>query len=141
MTETEDALTARLIRHEGLRLKPYRDTAGKLTIGVGRNLDDVGLSRAEAMVLLQNDLARVRAALDARWPWRRALDPVRADVMVELGFNLGVAGLAAFEQFLAGMKAAAFSAAADALLSSRWAGEVGARASELATMVRTGVPT
>jgi hypothetical protein len=39
------------------------------------------------------------------------------------------------------MKAAAFSAAADALLSSRWAGEVGARASELATMVRTGVPT
>jgi lysozyme len=141
MTETDDLLTARLIRHEGLRLKPYRDTVGKLTIGVGRNLDDVGLSRAEAMVLLDNDLARVRAALDARWPWRRALDPVRADAMVELGFNLGVEGLAAFDRFLAGMKAAAFSAAADALLSSRWAGEVGARANELADMVRTGVPT
>ena len=30
--------------NEGLRSKPYVDTVGKVTIGVGRNLTDRGLS-------------------------------------------------------------------------------------------------
>lgn len=45
-----------LIRHEGLKLKPYRDTVGKLTIGAGRNLNDLGISEREAMFLLDNDI-------------------------------------------------------------------------------------
>lgn len=49
---------------EGLRLKPYRDTVGKLTIGIGRNLDDVGISEAEAEYLLSNDLDRTISDLD-----------------------------------------------------------------------------
>lgn len=46
-----------LIRHDGLRLKPYRDTRNKLTIGVGRNLDDVGITREEALMLPNNEIA------------------------------------------------------------------------------------
>ncbi len=71
MVENDDVLTARLIRYEGLRLKPYRDTAGHLTIGVGRNLDGAGVDRAEAMLLLKNDIAAARADMDVRWPWWR----------------------------------------------------------------------
>jgi lysozyme len=141
MIETDDALTARLIRHEGLRLKPYRDTNGNLTIGVGRNLDGVGLSRVEAMLLLKNDVARVRATLDQRWPWWRKLDPVRGDVMIELVFNLGADGFAAFRSVLFLLETAAFAAAANDLLATKWASEVGARAKELAGMIETGVPT
>ncbi len=37
-------IKAQLVRHEGLKLKPYRCTAGKLTIGIGRNLDNCGIS-------------------------------------------------------------------------------------------------
>jgi lysozyme len=138
MTDDDDALIARLIRHEGLRLKPYRDTAGKLTIGVGRNLDDVGLSWAEAMGLLDNDIAAARQSLDQRWPWWRKLDPVRGGAMIELVFNLGAGGLAAFTTVLMRVEAGAFSSAADDLLATKWARQVGGRAQELAGMIRTG---
>ena len=51
-----ERIKEQLVRHEGLRLKPYRCTAGKLTIGIGRNLDDCGISKTEAYVLLENDI-------------------------------------------------------------------------------------
>lgn len=47
-----------LVRHEGLRLKPYKCSANSWTIGVGRNLDDIGISGSEALVLLKHDIAR-----------------------------------------------------------------------------------
>ena len=57
MTEAlMNRIKAQLVRHEGLRLKPYRCTAGKLTIGIGRNLDDCGISQTEAYLLLENDI-------------------------------------------------------------------------------------
>jgi lysozyme len=59
-----DALTADLIRDEGLKLKPYTDTVGKLTIGIGRNLTDRGISRQEALVLARNDVDAAAAELD-----------------------------------------------------------------------------
>ena len=52
-------LRSQLERHEGLRLKPYRDTVGKLTVGYGRNLEDVGISRDEADFMLDNDIDQV----------------------------------------------------------------------------------
>ncbi|HEX9879647.1 MAG TPA: hypothetical protein VGB25_05595 [Candidatus Binatia bacterium] len=69
-----------LIRHEGLRLKPYRGTVGKLTIGVGRNLDDAGITRDEALALLRHDIDRVRKEVSAAFPWFGGLNPVRKDV-------------------------------------------------------------
>lgn len=133
------ALLSRLVRHEGLRLKPYRDTTGNLTIGVGRNLDTVGVSNAEAMLLLANDIARVGAALDLAQPWWRRLDQTRQEVMAELAFNLGPAGLGGFHDTLNALRAGQYAAAADHLLASRWAAQVGARANELAALLRTGV--
>lgn len=135
----DEALQALLIRHEGLRLKPYRDTVGKLTIGVGRNLDDVGISRDEALDLLASDLAHVQAELDADHPWWRGLDVVRQHVLVDLAFNVGPGGLKTFVLMLAGLRGGAYAEAARELTLSHWADQVGDRAVELARMMRTGV--
>ena len=131
-------LYLQLKAHEGLRLKPYRDSVGKLTVGVGRNLDDVGLREGEAMFLCFCDVAAVEQALDGRLPWWRGLDASRRAVLVDMGFNMGVAGLCDFTDMLAAAKAGRFGDAAQAMLRSRWAGQVGRRAATLSRMMRTG---
>jgi lysozyme len=133
-----DTLLAELRRDEGVRLKPYRCTAGKLTIGVGRNLDDVGISSAEADALLRNDVARVYADLDARIPWWRGLDEVRRRVLVNMGFNLGISGLLGFKNTLRAIETGDYLVAAQGMLASKWAKQVGPRAERLALMMRDG---
>ena len=81
-------LLDQLIRHEGLRLKPYRCTAGKLTIGVGRNLDDNGITRKEAQSLLANDVNRAEAEVMRIVPQFHALDEVRQAVLIDMLFNV-----------------------------------------------------
>lgn len=131
-------LESMLIRHEGLRLKPYMDTVGKLTIGVGRNLDDMGITEAEALQLLWNDIERCSQELDRNIPWWNMLDDVRRDVLVDMCFNLGIARLMKFVKFLGAMKEADFDLAALHMIDSKWAAQVGKRAGELATMIRSG---
>lgn len=133
-----EALKAELERDEGVRLSPYLDTVGKITIGVGRNLDDVGISRDEARYLLDSDIARTVAALDAALPWWSSLDEVRQRVVVNMAFNLGVPGLCEFHHTLADMQAGNYVGAAAAMLASKWAGQVGARAQRLAKMMASG---
>ncbi len=127
-----------LLLDEGLKLKPYRCTAGKLTIGVGRNLDDVGITRAEALQMLENDIQRTAIELDAKLPWWRSMDEVRQRVILNMAFNLGVPGLLGFKNTLAAVQAGKYEDAAKGMLASRWAGQVGARAQRLAQMMATG---
>jgi lysozyme len=134
-----DALRAQLVSMEGLRLKPYRCPAGKLTIGVGRNLDDRGVTREEALVLLDNDLALVEAQARAAFPWFDALDAVRQDVVLNMCFNLGLPRLLGFRKCLAALAAGHYGNAAYEMMQSQWAQQVGHRAQTLATMMETGV--
>jgi len=129
-------LREQLIRHEGLRQRPYMDTAGKLTIGVGRNLTDRGLSLDEVNLLLDNDIASAREDVLHAIPWSRQLDTDRFDVLVNMCFNLGIPRLIGFKNFLASLRVGAYDAAAQYMLDSRWATQVGARATELAAIVR-----
>lgn len=135
-------LKAMLVRHEGLRLKPYRDTVGKLTIGVGRNLDDCGISNEEAAVLLDNDITRVWQELTKKLPFFGALSADRQNALVDMAFNLGLAALLppgkAFYKMLAAMEHADFEGAAREMLSSAWARQVGDRAGELAGIMLRG---
>jgi lysozyme len=131
-------LEAMLIRHEGMKLRPYICTAGKLTIGVGRNLDDMGISESEALTLLWNDIERCSQELDAALPWWNHLDAVRRDVLVDMCFNLGIARLLKFVKFLGALKVGDFSTAALHMVDSKWAKQVGRRAGELAAMIETG---
>lgn len=131
-------LLAELKRDEGVRLKPYTDTVGKLTIGVGRNLTDVGISDDECTALLQNDIDKVLSQLDRSLPWWRKLDPVRQRVLVNMAFNMGMTGLLTFKNTLAAVQSGSYAAAAAGMLASKWATQVGARAERLADMMRTG---
>jgi lysozyme len=126
-----------LIRHEAVRLKPYLDTAGKITIGCGRNLDDLGISADEAMALLENDMHRVRVEASKAFPWFGALSPCRQDVVLSMLFNLGMGRFREFRAMLAALQKGQWNRAADEMLASRWASQVKGRAVELATMMRT----
>lgn len=137
MSDT-DPVIPDLLRDEGLKLKPYTDTRGKLSIGVGRNLTDVGISREEAGDLLAHDVARVRVGLAATLPWWDRLDPGRQRVLVNMAFNLGVTGLLAFHDLLDAVARRDWETAASEMLESAWAGQVGARATRLAAQMRTG---
>jgi lysozyme len=133
-----DALANQLIADEGMVLKPYKDTVGKTTIGVGRNLDDVGITKSEAMMLLGADIDKVEAQLDAQLPWWRGMSDARQRVLANMAFNLGIIGLLGFKNTLASMKAGDYKAAAAGMLASKWAGQVGDRAKRLAEMMEKG---
>ncbi|MDR8747231.1 glycoside hydrolase family protein [Burkholderia multivorans] len=130
-------LIVELSRDEGRRLKPYVDTVGKTTIGVGRNLTDVGITDAECDLLLSNDIDRTVAWLDRNLSWWRQLDAVRQRVVVNMAFNMG-GSLLTFTNTLAAIKRGDYAAAADGMLASKWASQVGARAKRLADMMRSG---
>lgn len=139
---TRDILTQAkrlLVKHEGLRLKPYRCTAGKLTIGVGRNLEDRGITESEAMHLLANDIVTVHRDLSAKLPWYKDLDDTRQIALIDMAVNLGVDGLLRFSKMLAHLHAKDYARAAAEALNSLWAKQVGARALTIADMISTGV--
>lgn len=127
-----------LIRDEGLKLKPYRCPAGKLTIGVGRNLEDTGITEVEAEMLLAYDIERFGYQLDRVIPWWRALNEVRQRVLLNMAFNMGTAKLMEFTITLANVQAGRWKEAAAGMRSSKWARQVGARAERLAKMMETG---
>ncbi len=134
-----DRIKVQLVRHEGLRLKPYRCTAGKLTIGIGRNLDDCGITESEAYIMLINDIMNCEKQLQARIPdIYNQLDEVRKSVLVNMCFNLGINGLLGFKNTLAFIKAGDWERAANNMLVSRWAKQVGRRAIELSELMRKG---
>lgn len=131
-------MIAELRRDEGVRLKPYRDTVGKLTIGTGRDLDDVGISNEENDFMLQNDIDRACASLDDHLPWWESLDPIRQRVLVNMCFNMGINSLLGFTHTLASIQQGDWQGAHDGMLASHWAQQVGARAGRLATLMLTG---
>lgn len=131
-------LKAQLVRHEGMRTKPYRDTVGKLTIGIGRNLDDVGISEDEALVLLDNDLIGVFNDLDRECLWWRDMSETRQLVLADMCFNLGIVRLKGFQNALQAMQEGRWDDASREMLDSRWAKQVGPRALRLAEMMKEG---
>jgi len=131
-------LLEQLIRHEGLELKPYKCTSDKLTIGVGRNLQDVGITKEEALLLLKNDVENVEQQLKHYMPWSESLDPVRRAALINFVFNVGIGTALKFENAMEALKQSDYDTAAAELLDSRWSTQVGSRAQELATQIRTG---
>jgi lysozyme len=132
------ALVRQLRLHEGERLRPYRCTAGKITIGVGRNLEDRGITAEESAYLLLNDVRAVEQGLAKALPWFTQLDDVRQRVLLDMAFNLGTQGLLEFRRTLEAVRTGRYQQAAAMMLESRWAGQVGQRAQRLSQMMATG---
>jgi len=126
-----------LKRHEGIRLKPYRCTGDRLTIGYGRNLDDKGISLAEADLMLMADISECEQDLST-FPWWDKLSDNRKAVLIDMRFNLGGAGLRQFKSMLVCIACGDFNCAAVEMLDSRWARQVHGRAVELSNLMRAG---
>lgn len=133
----KDHLRQQLIRDEGIRLKPYRDTVGKLTIGVGRNLDDVGISQDEADLMLDGDINRTIATLRQKFAWFDHLSVPRQVVIANMAFNLGIDGLSKFRRMLKAIEDKDYIVAAREMLDSGWSNQVGSRAKRLAKQMET----
>ena len=131
-------MVEQLKRHEGMKLKPYFCTQGKCTIGIGRNLDDVGITEQEAEMLLENDIKEAIQQLKRRFPWTLDLDEVRFAALINFTFNVGIGTVSKFVNAMALLKDGKYDMAADEFLRSTWAKQVGQRATEVTNQIRTG---
>lgn len=130
-------LRSQLQRDEGLRVRPYVDSAGKITIGYGHNLSDNGIPITTADALLDFDITIANADLFSHVDWAYTLSPARQCVLLNMTFNMGIGGLLEFRKFLAAMKSGDWATAAREMLNSQWAEEVGPRAHRLSQQVLT----
>lgn len=130
-----------LIKHEGVRLKPYRDKVGKLTIGVGRNLEDKGISKKEAEMMLVNDVQDIIKQLN-QYDWFNKLDHIRRKVIIDMAFNLGVNGLLQFKNMIQAIKDDDYQLAGEEMIDSKWYRQHqrwgSLRAKRLVKMMKTG---
>lgn len=134
-----ESLADRIARHEGLRLKPYRDQVGKLTIGYGRNLDDKGITKDEAIFLRGNDIQEVTDELNNNLPFFKDLEWTYKAVLIEMCYQLGIKGLMEFKNTLAAFGQRDYKSAAAHMRDSKWYKQVPERAEELARIVETGI--
>lgn len=134
-----ERLKQQLVLHEGLRLSSYTDTVGKITVGIGHNISDCGITVPLSVVdsLFDADLKKVERELDRYLPWWTEQDEIRQRVLVDLWFNMGGRVLG-FKNFLVALRTQQYDAAADHLLDSKWATQVGSRSVRLTNMIRTG---
>jgi lysozyme len=132
-------------RHEGTgpmehgRFMPYKDTMGLTTIGWGRCIERIGISKEEAEIMITNDIAERMAQLRHGFLWFDDLDSVRQDVLIDMCYQLGFAGLLKFVMTLKHIEKKEYDLAADCMVDSKWArNDSPNRAKELAEMMRTG---
>ena len=132
-----DKVKKRLIQEESMQLFPYKCSAGKWTLGVGRNIEDRGISDITAMQMLEEDidLCVEELARNITW-WEEAPDGIQ-EVLIDLCFNMGISRLMLFTKTLGYMGSGEMKKAADELLNSRYATMVPNRAKRNADIIRS----
>lgn len=126
-----------LKRHEGYSRTVYRCSSNRQTIGYGRNLDDVGISREEAEWLLQRDIDNAVSFLRNE-PYWLDLNEVRQAVLIDMVVNLGWTRFSAFKKMRSALILKNYKLAAAEMLDSRWAEQVKGRARRLSDMMASG---
>lgn len=119
-----------LTRHEGLRLKPYRCSEGKLTIGIGRNLDDNGITEDEAKYMMWNDIYESEEKL-RKFSWFEGLSDIRQEIIINLHFNIGHTAFLKFKKMIWALENGDYTGAAAEMKDSKWYSQVGIRAEQL----------
>ncbi|WP_018692294.1 glycoside hydrolase family protein [Algicola sagamiensis] len=130
-------LIEQLKKHEGFRPDVYTCTADKPTIGYGRNLEANPFTPEEAEVWLVEAVSQVEEELKRHFNVTRLSNP-RAAVLINMAYNLGVPRLMGFAKMFEALDQSDFDTAAKEMLDSRWAKQVGIRATELSEQMRTG---
>ena len=125
--------------HEGFRADAYQDSVGVWTIGYGTNLQQLVINKGLADNWMRVELDRIASRL-LEIPSFRQCDEVRQDVLIEMCYQLGVAGCRRFKRMWAAIELQDWEAAADEMLDSKWAREqTPSRARTLAGRMRAGV--
>jgi lysozyme len=141
MTEADRLrLRAQVKQAEGLRLQPYQDSLGYLTIGYGRLIDPKkggGISKDEAEYMLANDLRRTERECEGL-PAYLDLAPARQAVLIEMCFNMGAPNLEQFKRMFSALIQQDYEHAASEMLASKWSGQTGLRAVRLAQQMKSG---
>ena len=127
-----------LKRHEGFRSKPYRCSAGKLTIGYGRNLEDVGISKIEATNMLLNDIENAEKDLRTVFPNLNHFTENRQEVLINMVFNLGINKFKLFKNTIKAINRGDWDAAARCAKNSLWYRQVKGRGKEVVEAIRRG---
>ena len=121
-----------LVKFEGLSKKIYQCPAGKLTIGYGRNLEDNGVSKKEAELMLLFDIDNIINQLDRKVNFWK-MQPVNARiVLVQMAFQLGIGGLLQFKKFLTALQKNDLVTAKKEMFDSKWAKQTPNRVQYLA---------
>ena len=131
-----EAIRNRLVLEEGLKLKPYQCTANKLTIGVGRNIEDRGISNETAMQMLDEDIDIMVNELRQNLSWFDKQNDAIQGVLIDLCFNMGISRLLMFVQTLKLIEQGQYAMAADELLDSKYAAMLPARSKRNAELLR-----
>ena len=114
--------------NEGLELKPYKCTAGKFTIGYGRNLDDVGITKNEAEYLLGNDIQLCITDLKEIFENFDTYSINQRTALIDMRFNLGLNGFEKFKKFIKNVKNKDWEKAAKEIKNSKYYKQVKNRA-------------
>lgn len=131
-----------LRRDEECSQTVYTDTLGNKTIGVGHEIQQgehfTVLTMSEVDALLAKDIAHAKQELASHLPWSTSLPDVYRGVLVNLTFNMGIGKLLEFHNTLSLIQHGCYSEAADELLRSKWATQVGQRAHRLYEQLKQG---
>ena len=125
-----------LKKHEGFRSKPYKCTAGKLTIGYGRNIEDNGITVDEALFLLENDIKKTIDSCNSNFSWFKDSSSNVQLVVVNMVFNMGLNGFKKFKKTINLIENKEYKKASIEMLNSHWAKQVKGRALELSELIK-----
>jgi lysozyme len=132
-------LIDRIMQEEGYSQFPYRCPTGKTTIGYGRNLDDKGVSPAEAEALFLNDILECETDLRAIFTHPpQSLTLSRWEALMDMRYNLGAKGFRRFERMIQAVKDGQWEVAAEECLDSLYAKQLPKRAGRNADLLRDG---
>lgn len=140
-----------LERHEGLRLKPYKCTANKHTVFIGRNYEDnpfttdeltlilsKGCTKEVAYEICSNDVRRIKKELVKRLDFFSTLDEVRQAALIDMAFQMGVGGLLGFKKMIEASRQKDWLMACLHAKDSMWGRTFINRSTEILKMLETG---
>jgi lysozyme len=132
----KEEIKRQLTYDEGKRSKPYVCSAGKLTIGIGRNLEDVGISEATVEELFTEDLNKCIIHAQRLFPnhWDTFSDLRKAGI-INMIFNLGAVGFSQFKNMIDAIKKNDSEGIRKHGAASLWAHQVKSRAQRVLTLI------
>lgn len=133
-------------KHEGVRTKPYQDSLGLWTVGVGHLIGDGKtlpkewdreLSMKEVDELFDKDYEEHKKMAEKTPGYEKANEKGKA-ALIDLAFNMGGSWYKKFPNAAKALKEGNYEKAADELQNSQWYKQVKGRGVTIVGMIRDG---